>query len=338
MKSVMLVTGGAGFIGSNFIKYILEVHPELIVLNFDNLTYAGRQENLDDLESEKKKGRYRFVLGDISKRRQVMDAMSAYGKVEFIVNFAAESHVDRSIQASKQFVQTNIVGTSILLDAAKEMKVSKYVQVSTDEVYGSAGNNYKFTERTRLQPNSPYSASKASADLMVRAYFKTHKLPVVITRCSNNYGPNQYPEKLIPLMITNILEGKKLPVYGTGQNVRDWIHVTDHCRAIETALFYGKEGEIYNVGGGNEISNIDLVKRILKLMQADESLIEFVEDRAGHDWRYAIDYSKINKEFGWKPRMKFDVGLVDTIEWYQANESWWKPLKEQSSGKVKPRR
>lgn len=318
----ILVTGGCGFIGSNFIKYMLEIHPDDRVVNYDKLTYAGNLENLTDIE---KNPRYSFVRGDICSRAEVEACMKKFN-VEVIVNFAAESHVDRSILGPMVFIETNVSGTAVLLQAAKELGVQRLVQISTDEVYGSLGREGKFTETTPLHPNSPYSASKTSADLLALAYEHTFGTPVVITRCSNNYGPYQFPEKLLPLMIANAMDDKPLPVYGDGMNIRDWLFVKDHCAAIEMVLRNGKIGEIYNVGGNNEWANINIVKLLLKILGKPESLITFVKDRPGHDLRYAIDASKIEKQLGWKPSVTFEVGLEKTIDWYLENERWWRRI------------
>ncbi len=318
----VLVTGGCGFIGSNFIRHILRHHPTYELTNLDNLTYAGNLENLADVENLEG---YRFIRGDICDRPLVEEIVSS--GIDCIVNFAAESHVDRSIQDSAVFIKTNITGTHILLEVARDRKVERFVQISTDEVYGSLGPEGYFTEETPLSPNSPYSASKAAADFLVRASHRTHGLPGIITRCSNNYGPYQFPEKLIPLMITNAMEGKELPVYGDGLNVRDWIHVEDHCGAVDTVMHRGREGEVYNIGGNNEKTNIEIVKGILRIMEKPEDLIRFVEDRLGHDRRYAIDSSKIRRELGWDDQIPFEQGLADTVEWYMERTDWWKKIK-----------
>lgn len=315
---VLLVTGGCGFIGSNFIRWELETYPNLTVINVDKLTYAGNPENLADLASN---SRYQFVKGDIGDRT-LWDQLLATHSVEAIVNFAAESHVDRSILDSGPFIQTNIVGTQTLLDAARRANIGRYLQVSTDEVYGSLGPTGYFTEETPLAPNSPYSASKAAADLLVRAYCHTFGFPGIITRCSNNYGPYQFPEKLIPLFISNALADQALPVYGTGENVRDWIHVLDHCRGIDAALRHGQVGEVYNFGGHSELRNIDLTQRLLVALRKPPTLIRYVADRAGHDFRYAIDTSKAARELGWHPRVDFETGLKQTIDWYLTNREW----------------
>lgn len=317
----VIVTGGAGFIGSNFVHYMVNKYPEYEIVNVDCLTYAGNLENLRDIEH---KPNYQFHKIDITDRVSLEKVMEE--GVNVIVNFAAESHVDRSITDPGIFVQTNIQGTQTLLDLAKAYNVKKYVQVSTDEVYGTLGAEGYFTEETPLAPNSPYSASKAGADLLVRAYYETYSLPVNITRCSNNYGPYHFPEKLIPLMIINALNGKALPVYGDGLNVRDWLYVEDHCAAIDLVLHQGKLGEVYNVGGNNEWTNIEIVKRILKELGKSEELIQFVKDRPGHDRRYAIDATKIKNELGWSPRYDFETGIVKTVQWYLDNPEWWQRI------------
>lgn len=317
----LLITGGAGFIGSNFVKYMLNKYPDYEIINLDALTYCGNLENLSDIESNPN---YRFIKGDIGDIELVKKITK---DVDYIINFAAESHVDRSIEDPEIFIKSNILGTQVLLDAARRTNIKKYLQVSTDEVYGSLGKTGYFTENTPLSANSPYSASKAGADLMVRAYHNTFKLPTNITRCSNNYGPYQFPEKLIPLMISNALENKSLPVYGDGKNVRDWLHVYDHCNAIDLVLHEGKMGEVYNIGGNNEKQNIEIVKLILEKLGKPETLIEYVKDRPGHDQRYAIDSSKIQKELGWKPKYTFETGITETIEWYINNQEWIKKVK-----------
>jgi dTDP-glucose 4,6-dehydratase len=318
----VLVTGGCGFIGSNFIRYMLEQHPEDEIVNLDKLTYAGNLENLSGVETLPK---YRFVRGDICDRGLVEEILSS--GVDCIVNFAAESHVDRSIQDSGVFIDTNIVGTHVLLEGARQWKVSRFVQISTDEVYGSLGPEGDFTEESPVSPNSPYAASKTAADLLVRAACRTYGFPGIITRCSNNYGPYQFPEKLIPLMITNAMEGRELPVYGDGLNVRDWIHVIDHCRAIDTVIQKGQDGEIYNIGANNERTNIEIVRGILRLMGKSEDLIRFVGDRLGHDRRYAIDSSKIRRNLGWRDQISFEQGLADAVTWYMERSDWWKKIK-----------
>ena len=318
----LLVTGGCGFIGSNFIHHILERHPGDTVINLDKLTYAGNPENLEGLDEN---SRYHFVKGDICDRA-VVEAIVKQHKVDAIINFAAESHVDRSIMGPAIFIETNVAGTNVLLDLAKEHSIGRFIQISTDEVYGSLGPDGKFTEGSRLHPNSPYAASKASADLLALAYHHTYGLPVIVTRCSNNYGPFQFPEKLIPLMIARALEDKPVPVYGDGLNVRDWLHVKDHCAAIDLIVRGGKPGEVYNIGGNNESKNIDLVRLVLKKLGKPESLISFVKDRPGHDRRYAIDAAKASRELGWKPRISFEQGITETVEWYQKHESWWRRI------------
>ncbi|MDD2643227.1 MAG: dTDP-glucose 4,6-dehydratase [Methanobacteriaceae archaeon] len=317
----ILITGGAGFIGSNFIRYMIEKYPNYKFINLDALTYCGNLENLEGIE---KNPNYNFVKGNITDKKLIDNLVS---KVDYIVNFAAESHVDRSIKDPEIFIKSNILGTQNLLNAAKKHNIKKFLQVSTDEVYGSLGKTGYFTEETPLQPNSPYSATKASADLMVRAYHNTFDLPVNITRCSNNYGPYQFPEKLIPLMISNALEDEPLPIYGDGKNIRDWLHVYDHCTAIDLVLHEGKLGEIYNIGGHNEKQNIEIVKLILSALNKDYSLIKFVNDRLGHDKRYAIDSNKIRTELGWKPKYTFETGIVETINWYLENQKWMNKVK-----------
>jgi dTDP-glucose 4,6-dehydratase len=318
----LLITGGAGFIGSNFVRYMLEAHPDYTIINLDKLTYAGNLENLEDVA---KNPRYHFVKADICNRTTVETTVREYG-VDVIINFAAESHVDRSITGPAIFIETNVAGTNVLLDVAKDYKISLFIQISTDEVYGSLGPTEKFSETSPLHPNSPYAASKASADFLALSYHHTFGLPVVITRCSNNYGPYQFPEKLIPLMIANALADKPLPVYGKGLNVRDWLFVSDHCTAIDLVLHKGRLGEIYNIGGNNEWKNIDIVKLLLEKLGKPESLITFVKDRLGHDWRYAIDATKITGDLGWKPRLTFEEGIDKTIEWYLRHESWWRRI------------
>jgi dTDP-glucose 4,6-dehydratase len=320
----LLVTGGAGFIGSNFVRMFsrgeFEGISEITVL--DKLTYAGVLVNLDETKIDT---RVQFVQGDICDFSLVTNLIA---NSDAIINFAAESHVDRSISGAAEFVKTNILGVQVLLDVIKTLaREIRFLQVSTDEVYGSI-NIGSWTEEFPLQPNSPYSASKAGGELLARAYFKTHGIDVVVTRCSNNYGTHHFPEKLIPLFITNLLEGKKVPVYGNGKNVRDWLHVDDHCRGIFKVLQNGKSGDIYNIGGGRELNNLDITKLILNAMESDESLIEFVEDRKGHDFRYSVDWSKIKYELGYSPEISFEDGLRQTIEWYKNNEEWWKPLKK----------
>lgn len=334
MKNI-LVTGGAGFIGSNFVKYMLESYDYQII-NMDVLTYAGNLENLVEVENDPK---YTFIKADI-RDREALDEIFKQYDIDTVVNFAAESHVDRSIEDPELFLSTNILGTQALLDTAKKYwKVNpedkycrlfkegvKYLQVSTDEVYGTLGKEGMFTETTPLAPNSPYSASKTSADLIVRAYHETFGMPINITRCSNNYGPYQFPEKLIPLMINNCLNNKELPVYGDGMQIRDWLHVKDHCTGIDTVLHKGKVGEVYNIGGNNEKANIEIVKLILENLGKTEELIRYVQDRPGHDRRYAIDNNKITTELGWKPSYTFEQGIKETIEWYINNQEWMKHI------------
>ncbi|CUS77994.1 dTDP-glucose 4,6-dehydratase [Candidatus Kryptonium thompsonii] len=321
MQSI-LVTGGAGFIGSNFVRYMLQNYPGVKVINFDKLTYAGNLENLKDVENNPN---YHFVRGDICNQELVEYVVQEFD-IDVIVNFAAESHVDRSILGPEIFIRTNVLGTQVLLEVTKKFGIEKFIQISTDEVYGSLGSVGKFTEDMPLLPNSPYAASKASADLLCRAYFKTFDVPVIITRCSNNFGPYQFPEKLIPLMIINALNDKPLPVYGDGKNVRDWIYVLDHCRAIDFVIQKGKPGEIYNIGASNEWQNIDIVKLILKKLGKPESLIKFVKDRPGHDRRYAMDWTKIKNELGWEPVYTFEEAITETINWYIQNENWWRRI------------
>lgn len=323
----ILVTGGAGFIGSNFIHYMLEKHPDDNLINLDLLTYAGNIHNLDDVKDNP---HYHFVKGNIVNRELVTHLVHEFN-IDHIVNFAAESHVDRSILHPEVFVETNVQGTLALLDVAKREGVEKFLQVSTDEVYGTLGATGYFTEESPLQPNSPYSASKASADMMVRAYYETYGLNVNITRCSNNYGPYQFPEKLIPLMTSNGMEGKDLPIYGNGKNIRDWLYVSDHCQAIDLVLRDGKPGEIYNVGGHNERTNNEIVHLIVDNLGISEDHIKYVKDRLGHDKRYAINPTKIETELGWKPEYTFDTGIVKTIDWYKDNEDWWQPLKAKAA-------
>ena len=324
----ILVTGGCGFIGSNFIRYILQHHKQTLISNVDVLTYAGNLANLDGVVEEYR-DRYEFFKADIANADQ-MDALMTEHRFYAVVNFAAESHVDRSINDPGNFIHTNVIGTSVLLDCARRHGVQRFVQISTDEVYGSLGKTGKFTEQSPLDPSSPYSSSKAGADLLALACQKTYGQEVIVTRCSNNYGPYQFPEKLIPLMIIKALRDEPLPVYGDGMNVRDWIHVEDHCSGVIAALFEGKAGTVYNFGGGNEIPNLDLVKMILKKLGKPESLISFVTDRLGHDRRYAIDHSFASSALKWKPRHHFEEGLDETIQWYKDNQSWWQPLLERA--------
>ena len=321
----LLVTGGAGFIGSNFVRMALtDKFPDFKVEQLtvlDLLTYAGDEENLKPVAGDK---RYKFVKGDI---RDLELAKKLMQEADQVVHFAAESHVDRSIEGGSEFVSTNVMGTQVLLEAAKSSNIKRFVHVSTDEVYGSISEG-SWPEDHPLLPNSPYSASKAGSDLLVRAYNRTHKLDTVITRCSNNYGQYQFPEKVIPLFITNIIEGKKVPLYGNGLNVRDWLHVDDHCRGIALALTKGRAGEVYNIGGGTELTNVELTHKILKAMGVGEEFIQPVEDRKGHDLRYSVDISKINKELRYTPQVNFEEGLEQTINWYKSNEAWWKKHKQ----------
>jgi dTDP-glucose 4,6-dehydratase len=321
----LLVTGGAGFIGSNFVRMaltdkFLDFNVEQLTV-LDLLTYAGDEENLKPVARDK---RYKFVKGDI---RDLELAKKLMQDADQVVHFAAESHVDRSIEGGSEFVSTNVMGTQVLLDAAKSTNIKRFVHVSTDEVYGSISEG-SWPEDHPLLPNSPYSASKAGSDLLVRAYNRTHKLDAIITRCSNNYGQYQFPEKVMPLFITNIIEGKKVPLYGNGLNVRDWLHVDDHCRGIALALTKGRAGEVYNIGGGTELTNIELTHKILKAMGVGEEFIQPVEDRKGHDLRYSVDISKINKELGYSPQVNFEEGLEQTINWYKNNDAWWKKHKQ----------
>jgi dTDP-glucose 4,6-dehydratase len=315
----ILVTGGAGFIGSNYVRHVLTAHPGDSVVNLDKLTYAGNLENLRDVESN---ARYAFVHGDICDGARVREAMRG---VDAVVHFAAETHVDRSNLGADDFLRTNVTGTFTLLEAARELKVNRFLAVSTDEVYGSIAEGAA-RESDPLNPSNPYSASKAAADLLVRAYWTTHRLPVMITRSSNNFGPYQYPEKVIPLFVTNALEGKPLPLYGDGRNVRDWLYVLDNCAAIDLVLRKGRDGEIYNIGGSTEVENIALTRRILSMVGQPESLIKPVTDRPGHDRRYALDSGKV-KTLGWTPATTFDTALAATVEWYRGHEAWWKPIK-----------
>lgn len=314
----LLVTGGAGFIGSNFVLYMLKQHPDYQIINVDALTYAGNLENLKSIESNPN---HTFVKADITNVQKMNELIGQ--DVDVVVNFAAESHVDRSILEPDVFVKTNVLGTQVLLDAARKHNVTKFVQVSTDEVYGSLGETGLFTEETPLQPNSPYSASKAGGDLLVRAYHETFGLSVNITRCSNNYGPYQFPEKLIPLMISKALADGQLPIYGDGLNIRDWLYVEDHCSAIDLVIHKGRNGEVYNIGGNNERTNVHIVKTILEQLGKSESLITYVKDRPGHDRRYGIDPTKTMAELGWKPKHSFETGIKETIAWYLKNKEWW---------------
>lgn len=318
MSKILLVSGGAGFIGSNFIRYFLNKYPEHKVINLDKLTYAG---NLNNLTAVSNNPNYFFVKGNIANEKDVKNIFEEFSP-NFVVNFAAETHVDRSILDSTDFIETNVVGTQLLLDFSREYKIEKFIHISTDEVYGSLGDTGSFTEQSQIKPNSPYSASKAGSDMLVRAAYKTYGFDTNITRCSNNYGPYQFPEKLIPLMIHNALNNKDLPIYGDGKNVRDWIHVKDHCRAIDLILHKGKPGSVYNIGSDNEWKNIDLVKLILKELNKPESLLKFVKDRPGHDRRYAIDSSKLREELGWEPEIDFRTGIKQTIDWYIQHQDW----------------
>jgi dTDP-glucose 4,6-dehydratase len=321
----ILVTGGCGFIGSNFIRYFLKSYPDYILINVDKLTYAGNLENLADLSHSP---RYHFIRGDIADASQMEELISQ--GVDAIINFAAESHVDRSIEDPNAFIKTNVFGTFVLLEAVRKVfptRRVRFIHISTDEVYGSLGETGMFTEEMPLAPNSPYSASKAAADMLVRAYHQTYGLPTSVTRCSNNFGPYQFPEKLIPLLISNAIEDKELPIYGDGLHVRDWIYVEDHCRALDTVLHHGREGEVYNIGGRNELPNLYVAKTILDKLGKAHSLIRFVTDRPGHDRRYAIDFSKIEGELGWKPSVPFEEGIRRTVEWYETHREWWKKIK-----------
>lgn len=322
----LLVTGGAGFIGSCFIRYVLNKHNNYKVINLDALTYAGNIENLDDIKNNPN---YQFVHGNICDKKLVRELVE---ESDAVINFAAESHVDRSITGPEIFIETNVQGTLNLLQASKEANIERFLQVSTDEVYGSLGKDGYFYETTPLAPNSPYSASKASADLLVRAYYETYNMPVLNTRCSNNYGPYQYPEKLIPFFISQLLKGEKVPVYGDGLNVRDWLYVYDHCSAIDTVLHKGRIGQVYNIGGHNEKTNLEITKIILDAMGKDESSIKYVEDRLGHDRRYAIDNHKIQSELGWEPSVTFEEGIKLTIDWYLNNQNWIKSIENKKAG------
>jgi dTDP-glucose 4,6-dehydratase len=316
----LLITGGAGFIGSNFIRYILDKYPDYKIINLDALKYAGNLENLQDIEDNPN---YAFVKGDICNQKIVDQIVSR--KPEAIINFAAETHVDRSIMGAQDFIKTDILGTQTLLEAAKKYSIQKFVQISTDEVYGAIETG-SFTEESPLRPNSPYSASKTGADLIARAYTKTFGLPVLITRSSNNFGGWQYPEKLIPLFVTNLLEDKKVPVYGDGQQVRDWIYVIDNCAGIDYVLHHGQIGEIYNIGGSNEKTNLEITKIILEQLGKDKSCIEYVKDRPGHDRRYSLDSTKL-QSLGWQPRYEFEEAMAKTVQWYVSNREWWKKIK-----------
>lgn len=323
MKKI-LITGGCGFIGSNFVKYMLERYPNYNYVNLDILTYAGNPENLSDIENDP---RYTFIKGDIADS-DFVGKLFADHNFDYVIHFAAESHVDRSISEPEIFIKTNVLGTQVLLNVARkswdgQFDTKRFIHVSTDEVYGSLGADGFFTEETPLAPNSPYSASKTGSDLLVRAYYETFAFPGIITRCSNNYGAYQYPEKLIPLLISKALDDKSIPVYGDGKNIRDWLYVEDHCSAIAAVLEKGKSGQVYNIGGNNEWFNIDIVKAVLKILDKPESLITFVKDRPGHDRRYAIDASKIKNELGWEPSVTFEQGIEKTVKWYLDNKEWW---------------
>jgi dTDP-glucose 4,6-dehydratase len=327
--TTILVTGGAGFIGSCFVRHVLKKHPDYKIINLDALTYCGNIENLKDVESNPN---YTFVHGNICDPKLVRDIIK---DCDCVVNFAAESHVDNSIKHPEIFVETNVQGTLNLLQSSKELGVERFLQVSTDEVYGTLGKAGYFYETTPLAPNSPYSASKASADMLVRAYHETYKMPTLNTRCSNNYGPYQYPEKLIPFFISKLLKGEKVPVYGDGLNVRDWLYVYDHCEAIDTVLHKGKIGEVYNIGGHNEKTNMEITHLILDAMGKDESSIEYVQDRLGHDRRYAISNDKISSELGWAPSVTFEQGIKMTIDWYLNNLDWMKHIEEKKASLIK---
>ena len=321
----IIVTGGAGFIGGNFVQYMVNKYPQDRIINLDLLTYAG---NLETLKSVEKSSNYSFIKGDIADRKFIFELFKEI-EPDVVVNFAAESHVDRSIEDPEIFVKTNVVGTTTLLDACREYGIKRYHQVSTDEVYGDLPLDKPemfFIEETPLHASSPYSAAKAAADMFVLAYYRTYKLPVTVSRCSNNYGPYHFPEKLIPLIISRALNDEELPVYGKGENVRDWLYVGDHCKAIDIILKRGKEGEVYNIGGHNEKTNLEVVKTVLRVLNKPESLIKFVADRPGHDMRYAIDPAKMETELGWKPEYTFDTGIVKTIQWYLDNQDWWKNI------------
>lgn len=321
----VLVTGGCGFIGSNFIRHILKRYPDCRVINLDDLTYAG---NLDNLRDIKEDDRYTFVKGRVENAALVKDVIKG---IDAVVHFAAESHVDRSIVDAQPFLITNVVGTYVMLEASRNASIKRFIHISTDEVYGSLGDTGKFKEDTTLRPNSPYSASKASADMLVRAYHETYGFPAIIVRPSNNYGPYQFPEKFIPLMITNLLDDRPIPVYGEGRNIRDWLYVEDNCRAIDLVLRKGRAGEIYNVGGNAEMRNIEIAKMVIGIMGKSEDLIAFVKDRPGHDYRYALDNSKIENELGWGPSLDIEAGIRKTIDWYKDHQWWWRPLKERLS-------
>lgn len=318
----LLVTGGLGFIGSNFIRMMLHKHPDISISNLDGVTYAGNPVNLKDIENNP---RYYFIRGDICNRDLVFSLLKKHN-IDTIVHFAAESHVDRSIEDSSVFVRTNVLGTHVLLEGALKSGIESFIHISTDEVYGSIPFG-SFREIDNLTPSSPYSASKAGSDLLALSYYKTHSLPVIVTRCTNNFGPYQYPEKLIPLFTTNLIEGKKVPVYGTGKNVRDWIYVLDHNRAVDFILQHGSAGEIYNISSENEKNNLEITATILAILGMDESMIEYVDDRLGHDWRYSLDSSKL-RSLGWQPEYDFETAMRETVSWYKENKWWWRPLKK----------
>jgi len=322
----LLVTGGAGFIGSNFIHFVMREHPDYRVVNIDKLTYAGNLENLLEWEGDP---RYRFVRGDIADS-DLVEGIFEEEKIDCLVNFAAQSHVDRSIEESRSFIETNVLGTQVLLEAGRRFGLSRFIQISTDEVYGSLGDSGRFSEKSPLSPNNPYSASKASADFLVLSYWRTYGFPALITRSSNNYGPYQFPEKLIPLFITNAFQDEPLPVYGDGLYVRDWIHVEDNCRAIDLVIHNGRDGEVYNIGGDCEKTNLEITRFILDHLQKPESLIRFVKDRPGHDRRYALDSRKIEDELQWRRKWTIEKGLIETIEWYRNNRKWWERIKSGS--------
>lgn len=324
----LLVTGGCGFIGTNFIQHMLAAHDDVTIVNLDKLTYAGNRRNLAEVEEKHLGGRYHFVHGDIGDGQLVPELVRRFS-FDAVLNFAAESHVDRSIADPFPFVTTNVLGTQNLLEAARQAEIPRFVHISTDEVYGSLGPGGQFTEDTPLAPNSPYSASKASSDLLARAYFHTHGMPVIITRCSNNYGPYQFPEKLIPLVWLKASRSEPIPVYGDGLNVRDWIHVLDHCRGVEAALFKGTPGAVYNFGGDAERTNLDVVRTILRLSGRDEKLISFVKDRPGHDRRYAMSFTRATRDLQWTPAFSFEDGMARTLDWYRNNAAW---LEEVQSG------
>jgi dTDP-glucose 4,6-dehydratase len=319
---ILLVTGGAGFIGSNFIHYMIRKYPEYKIINLDKLTYAGNLENLKDIENNEN---YRFVRGDICDR-QIIEELFSNNKIDAVINFAAESHVDRSIEDPGVFIQTDVYGTFVLLEASSKYKAGVFLQISTDEVYGSIADG-SFKETDSLKPNSPYAASKASAEMIVRSFYKTYGTPVLITRTSNNFGPYQFPEKIIPLFVTNLIDGLKVPLYGDGMNVRDWIYVMDNCHALDLVLHRGEIGQSYNIGGGNEKPNVWITKTLLKLLEKPQSMIQPVADRLGHDRRYSVDCTKIEKELGWKSETDFEEALEKTVKWYLNNEKWWRPLK-----------